>query len=57
METQILHGNTNTAWIVLFLLEQNIYFITLKLLQILVTLHTYTTIYKFGDKTGHTNNG
>jgi len=22
-----------------------------------VTLHTYTTIYNFGDKTGHTNNG
>jgi len=22
-----------------------------------VTLHTYTTIYKFGDKTGYTNNG
>jgi len=22
-----------------------------------VTLHTYTTIYNFGDKTGHDNNG
>jgi len=22
-----------------------------------VTLHTYTTIYNVGDKTGHNNNG
>jgi len=22
-----------------------------------VTLHTYKTIYNFGDKTGHNNNG
>jgi len=29
--------------------EQNRNFITLKLLQFLVTLHTYTTIYNFGD--------
>ena len=35
--------------------EQNRNFITLKLLQFLVTLHTYRTIYNFGDKTGHTN--
>ena len=35
---------------------QNITFITLKLLQFLVTLHTYTTIYNSGDKTGHNNN-
>jgi len=37
--------------------EQNRNCITLKLLQFLVTLHTYTTIYNVGDKTGHTNNG
>mgnify|MGYP007133250578 CR=1 FL=1 len=37
--------------------EQNKYFNTLKLLQFIVTLHTYTTIYNFGDKTGHNNNG
>jgi len=37
--------------------EQNRHFITLKLLQFLVTLHTYTTIYNFGDTTGHYNNG
>jgi len=34
--------------------EQNINVITLKLLQFLVT---HTTIYNFGDKTGHNNNG
>jgi len=28
-----------------------------KLLQFLVTLHTYTTIYTLGDTSGHTNNG
>ena len=32
--------------------EQNRNFITLKLLQFLVTLHTYTTIYNVGDKQG-----
>ena len=37
--------------------EQNRNVITLKLLQFLVTFHTYTTIYNFGDKTGHNNNG
>ena len=37
--------------------EQIINCITLKLLQCLVTLHTYTTIYNFVDKTGHNNNG
>ena len=37
--------------------EQNRIFITLKLLQFLVTLHTNTTIYNVGDKTGHNNNG
>jgi len=37
--------------------EQNKNVITLKLLQFIVTLHTYTTIYNFGDKTGHNNNG
>ena len=34
------------------LTEQNRNLITLKLLQFLVTLHTYSTIYNFGDKTG-----
>ena len=38
-------------------IEQNRNDITLKLLQFLVTLHTYTTIYNFGDKAGHNNNG
>ena len=37
--------------------EQKRICITLKLLQLLGTLHTYTTIYNFGDKTGHNNNG
>ena len=30
--------------------EHNRNVITLKLLQFLVTVHTYTTIYNFGDK-------
>jgi len=32
-------------------------FFLYKLFQFLVTLHTYTTIYNCGDKTGHNNNG
>jgi len=35
--------------------EHNIHFLILKLLQFLVTLHTYTHSYNIGDKTGHTN--
>jgi len=37
--------------------EQIRTFITLKLSQFLVTLHTYTTIYNLDDKTVHNNNG
>ena len=37
--------------------EQYRYFDTLKLLQFLVTLHIYTTIYNCGDKTGQYYNG
>ena len=35
--------------------EHNRHFLILKLLQFLVTLHTYTHSYNIGDKTGHTN--
>jgi len=43
-------AGTMARYIKLIRTEQNINFITLKLLQFLVTLHTYTTIYNFGDK-------
>jgi len=47
----LLHQHT--ALISEYRTEQNRICITLILLQ----LHTYTTIYNFGDKTGHNNTG
>ena len=38
-------------------IEQNRHFITLKLLQFLVTLHTYTLFTILVTKQGHTSNG
>jgi len=39
------------------IIEQNIHYITLKLLQLLVTLHTYTLFAMLETKQGHNSNG